>query len=122
MAHPLFVNSLVNLIIGAALVMAWRRHREQLFLRALGLATLLQVLTPPAYLWWQHADGLAALPAALLMVASSAGHVLLVADGALGLAGRAPTRRRLAWCWPWPTAPRSRCRRAGARRFPPPST
>lgn len=96
MAYPLIINSLVNLIVGAALVLAWRRHREQVFLRALGLANLLQVLMPLAFLWWQAAGGLAAWAAGALMVASATGHLLLLADGALGLAGRPPSRNHLA--------------------------
>jgi diguanylate cyclase (GGDEF)-like protein/PAS domain S-box-containing protein len=97
MAYLFLVNSLVNLIIGASLVFAWRRHREQVFLRALGLATLLQVLMPPAFLWWQAATGATAWVAGALMVASATGHLVLLADGALALAGRAPSRRHLVY-------------------------
>jgi diguanylate cyclase (GGDEF)-like protein/PAS domain S-box-containing protein len=96
MTYPLIINALVNLIVGAALVLAWRRHREQVFLRALGLAGLLQVLMPLAFLGWQASSGVAAWAAGALMVASATGHLLLLADGALGLAGRPPGRHNLA--------------------------
>jgi diguanylate cyclase (GGDEF)-like protein len=95
MGYPFLINSLVNLIVGLALVLAWRRHREQRFLRSLGFATLVQVLVPPAFLLWQRAEGPAAWPAALLLVAAVTGGLLLLAAGAAGLAGRSLSRHRL---------------------------
>ncbi len=93
MVYALLTNSLVNIIVGLALVMAWRRHREQAFLRALGAATLMQAVTPPAYLWWSAVHGLWALPAAVVLTVAAAGCVLLLSVGAAGLAGRTMPRR-----------------------------
>lgn len=96
MGYPFLINSLVNLIVGLALVLAWRRHREQVFLRSLGFATLVQVLVPPAFMWWQKSQGVASWPAAALLVASVAGALILLANGAAGLAGRSLSRRGLS--------------------------
>ena len=95
MGYPFLIYSLVSLIVGLALVLAWRRHREQGFLRALGYATLLQGLAPAAYLWWHAASGMAAGAAALLQAFTIVGHVLLLLVGAAGLAGRRVERRTL---------------------------
>ncbi|MEK8034119.1 bifunctional diguanylate cyclase/phosphodiesterase [Ideonella sp. DXS29W] len=95
MGYPFLINSLVNLIVGLALVLAWRRHREQLFLRSLGLATLVQVLVPPSFLWWQNAHGPSAWLAGALLVGAVTGALLLLASGAAGLAGRPLSRHRL---------------------------
>ncbi|MBT9598966.1 MAG: GGDEF domain-containing protein [Vitreoscilla sp.] len=97
MEYPLLTNSLVNLIVGLALLAAWRRHRDQAFLKALGGSCLALVATPPGYLWWQATQGLAAVPAGALLVAAAVGHLLLLAMGAAGLAGRPLTRRQLQW-------------------------
>ena len=95
MGYPFLIYSLVSLIVGLALVLTWRRHREQGFLRALGYATLLQGLAPAAYLWWHAASGMAAGAAALLQAFTIVGHVLLLLVGAAGLAGRRVERRTL---------------------------
>ncbi|HEV8689117.1 MAG TPA: bifunctional diguanylate cyclase/phosphodiesterase [Ideonella sp.] len=98
MGYPFLIYSLVSLIVGLALVLAWRRHREQRFLRALGYATLLQGLAPAAYLWWHAASGIAAGAAALLQAFTIVGHVLLLLVGAASLAGkRLPARALVAF-------------------------
>jgi diguanylate cyclase (GGDEF)-like protein len=96
MTYALLTNSLVNVIVGLALVMAWRRHREQVFLRALGAATLILAFVPPAYLWWKVATGWSAVLAGLSIGAAAAGSLLLLCIGAAGLAGRRLSRRQMA--------------------------
>lgn len=96
MVYALFTNSLVNVIVGLTLVIAWRRHREQAFLRHLGLATLALAAVGPGYVWWKSAGPVGATVAAVLIVASAGAGLLLMSVGAVGLAGRRLTRRQLA--------------------------
>lgn len=95
MGYPFLINCLVNLIVGLALILAWRRHREQSFLRALGAATMVQALVGPAFLWWRDVTGVFAFPAALTLVCAATGGLMLLAVGALGLAGRPMSRGRM---------------------------
>jgi diguanylate cyclase (GGDEF)-like protein/PAS domain S-box-containing protein len=94
--YPLFTHSLVNVIVGLALIVAWRRHREQVFLRALGAATLLQSTTPVGYVWWHAVSGAWRVVPGTLLALAAAGCLLLLAVGAAGLAGRTITRRQQA--------------------------
>jgi len=95
MVYALLTNSLVNVIVGLALVMVWRRHREQVFLRALGAATLVFATVPPGFLWWKATTGPAAVPAAVLLAAAAASGLLLLGVGTAGLAQRSVSRRQL---------------------------
>jgi diguanylate cyclase (GGDEF)-like protein/PAS domain S-box-containing protein len=94
--YPLLTNSLVNVIVGLALIVAWRRHREQVFLRALGAATVMQAATPVGYVWWHAVSGWWRLMPGTLLALAAAGCLLLLSLGAAGLAGRTITRRQQA--------------------------
>ena len=92
--YPLLTNSLVNVIVGLALIVAWRRHREQAFLQALGIATLMQSLTPVGYVWWSAVSGTWRIAPGTVLALAAAGCLLLLTVGAAGLAGRTITRRQ----------------------------
>lgn len=94
--YLLLTNSVVNAVVGLALMMAWRRHREQAFLRALGASTVLQAVVPPAYLWWKASQGLSAAFAVGILSVTGTGILMLLMIGAASLAGRPLSRRQQA--------------------------
>lgn len=55
MQYVLIINAAVSLIMGAALVLVWRKDRTQTFTRYIGIANLMQLLVPISY-WWMSQD------------------------------------------------------------------
>ena len=79
MPYVLIINAAVSLIMGAALVLVWRRDRSQTFTRSIGIANLVQLLVPVTY-WWmsQHVGASQLLGAATLSVVAGAYTTLLI--------------------------------------------
>jgi diguanylate cyclase (GGDEF)-like protein/PAS domain S-box-containing protein len=88
MSSVFLVNAAINLIVGVALLMAWRHDREQRFTPYIGSACLAAMAGGLGYLAWRqalpawHAVGGAALVAAFTL------YDLLLALGVSHLAGR----------------------------------
>lgn len=97
MLPSLLANTLVNLTVGLALVMVWRTHRDQQFLHALGLSTLMQAMAPAAFAVWWHGQGAVAAAAAVMLAVAGGGSLLLLALGVARLAGREPSARTRWW-------------------------
>lgn len=54
--YPLMINGAISLIVGTALLLVWRNHRAQRYVRELGFAHLAQSLTPFGYLATRFTD------------------------------------------------------------------
>lgn len=88
-------TSIVNLVVGISLLLAWWRDPRQLFIRDLGWAYIAQTFVPVAYMLSTRAS----LPAVrlagmLLVVTVSALYVGFLMLGSARLAGFTPTRRQ----------------------------
>lgn len=95
MTEELLLNSGVNLVVGLALWMVWRRERGQQFARWLGLSFMVQAISPPAFLAWQTGSSAAsAVGFCVLLVAASTSLTLWMV-GAAWLAGRPMGRWRI---------------------------
>jgi diguanylate cyclase (GGDEF)-like protein/PAS domain S-box-containing protein len=90
--NSLVFSSAVNLIVGVALLLAWRGDPRQLFSRDLGWAYLAQTCVPLAYLTMRQPQVALQLIGMLAVVTSSALYLALVILGSARLAGFAPTR------------------------------
>lgn len=90
--NSLFFSSAVNLIVGVALLLAWRGDPRQLFSRDLGWAYLAQTCVPLAYLTMRQPQEALQLIGMLAVVTSSALYLALVILGSARLAGFVPTR------------------------------
>ncbi len=90
--NSLVFSSAVNLIVGVALLLAWRRDPRQLFSRDLGWAYLAQICVPLAYLAMRQPQVAVQLIGMLAVVATSALYLALVMLGSARLAGLVPTR------------------------------
>jgi diguanylate cyclase (GGDEF)-like protein len=94
MTFELLLNTAIDLIIGAALVLVWRTDRRQPFPGWLGASFLVQAIRPLAFAAWRssapawHASGFWAL------VGSASTSLVLWMMGAAHLSGR-PLRRRV---------------------------
>lgn len=96
MPHVLIINAVVSLIMGAALVLVWRRDRTQTFTRYIGWANLMQLLVPMSY--WLTAQGHVALAVwgFVMLPLAAACYTTLLTVGAAHLAHR-PIPSRTAW-------------------------
>jgi diguanylate cyclase (GGDEF)-like protein/PAS domain S-box-containing protein len=93
MNYLLFINATVSLVMGAALILLWRRDRTQQFTLYLGLANLMQLLVPALYsVARQPGANLSLLAHGLLPIAAGTYTTLLI-TGAAQLAGHVLTRR-----------------------------
>lgn len=90
--NSLVFSSAVNLIVGVALLLAWRGDPRQLFSRDLGWAYLAQTCVPLAYLTMRQPQEALQLIGMLAVVTSSALYLALVILGSARLAGFTPTR------------------------------
>jgi len=88
----LAINACVNLIVGWALLLAWRSDRAQLFSRDLGWAFASQAMIPAAYLMQAQNQGIVSALGTVVIVGVSALYLSLLLLGSARLAGRAPTR------------------------------
>jgi len=93
--HAIVLNAAVNLIIGLALLLAWRSDREQLFSRDLGLAFLVQVLVSAGFYGWRSAPPPWHLAGFGLMALASSLYLALIVVGCGRLAERAIDARRI---------------------------
>ncbi len=96
MPHVLIINAVVSLIMGAALVLVWRRDRTQTFTRYIGWANLMQLLVPMGY--WLTAQPHQALVAwgFVMLPLAAACYTTLLTLGAAHLAGQ-PAPPRAGW-------------------------
>jgi diguanylate cyclase (GGDEF)-like protein/PAS domain S-box-containing protein len=94
LGYPFAFHLAANLILGLALLLAWRVDRAQLFSRDLGLAFLIQTALPPAYAVWTS-DAMAwRTPALLALLLAMSGYLALLMLGTARLAGsQVPARR-----------------------------
>lgn len=93
MNYILFINATVSLIMGAALILLWRRDRTQKFTLYLGWTNLVQLLTPVLYsITRTQGTALSTLATWLLPMAAGTYTTLLMV-GAAHLAGHVLTRR-----------------------------
>lgn len=95
MNYPLFINASVSLIMGAALILLWRRDRTQRFTLYLGWANLLQLLIPIAYGVSRQTSGMVQLFGTWLLPMAAGTYTTLLIAGAAHLAGHLLTRRGL---------------------------
>ena len=81
--YPLILNGGISVIVGAALLLVWRHHRAQSYIRELGFAHLAQALTPLGYLLVQATDNHtnSRFMAVMLVVSTQALYFLLMAVG-----------------------------------------
>ena len=85
--YSLWVNAVVGLTMGAALLWVWRGNRAQLFTRDLGGSQLVQALVPVGYLMshWEGVDG--TLPGMVLAGIGQIGSIALMLRGSSRLSG-----------------------------------
>ncbi|MEO6033169.1 MAG: EAL domain-containing protein, partial [Burkholderiaceae bacterium] len=94
MIHAFILNVAVNLLVGAALLLAWRRDPAQRFSRWVGLSFLVQTASPLAFVMARGAG--AWHPAGqLMMLAIGISSLTLLLVGIVQLSGRTPSRRAL---------------------------
>jgi diguanylate cyclase (GGDEF)-like protein len=81
--YPLILNGGISVIVGAALLLVWRYHRAQSYIRDLGFAHLAQALTPLGYLLVQATNNNtnSRFMAVMLVVSTQALYFLLMAVG-----------------------------------------
>ena len=91
----LLVNAAVSLIVGVALLLAWRRHATQRFSRDLGWAFLVQAITPLAFMLWHDAPMPWTTLGAAALVTCAVGYHALLIGGVGHLAGRPLSRRAM---------------------------
>ena len=94
--YILLINATVSLIMGAALVMVWRRDHSQRFTLYLGSANLVQLLIPTLYGLTTYQHPAIALFATLLLPLTAASYTTLLAAGTSHLALR-PIRNKSLW-------------------------
>ncbi|MDT8992372.1 bifunctional diguanylate cyclase/phosphodiesterase [Curvibacter sp. APW13] len=99
MHYPLFINATVSLIMGAALILLWRRDRSQLFTLYLGWANLIQLLIPVAYGVSRASTGALHWAGVCLLPLAAGTYTTLLIGGAAHLAGHSLTRRGLWVIW-----------------------
>ena len=92
MLLALAINACVNLIVGWALLLAWRSDPAQQFTRDLGWAFASQALIPLAYGLSEQGGQLQGTAGTLVIVCVSAFYLTLLLLGSARLAGRTPTR------------------------------
>jgi diguanylate cyclase (GGDEF)-like protein/PAS domain S-box-containing protein len=94
--YILLINATVSLVMGAALVMVWRRDHSQTFTYYLGWANLVQLLVPASYWLTTHADATIAKMGLLAIPVVAASYTTLLARGAAHLADR-PLQPKTGW-------------------------
>lgn len=87
------LNIAVNLMVGAGLLLAWRRDREQPFSRDLGIAFCCQSLATPGFLLWTAAEPLAHRAGAVLLPLALVAYLVFLVLGNRQLAGQPVPRR-----------------------------
>ena len=93
MIQILLVNAAVSLIVGIALLLAWRRDAAQRFSRALGWTFLFQAMAPPSFIAWRMAPMPWQLAGSVALVACGVASLTLLIVGVGQLADRRLSRR-----------------------------
>ncbi|MFA9219185.1 MAG: putative bifunctional diguanylate cyclase/phosphodiesterase, partial [Sphingomonadaceae bacterium] len=81
-------NTAVNLIMGAALLLVWRRHTSQTFARDLGYSTVAAAVIPLGYLLYTRLEPPAHLLGVPLVLCGAISNLLLLTCAVLRLADR----------------------------------
>lgn len=92
MIQALLLNSAVNLVVGIALLLAWRAAREQSFSRWLGWSFIVHAVNPLAAWVWQSGAGPWSVAGIYALIATSVTGLTLWLVGVSHLAGR-PVRK-----------------------------
>ena len=95
MIATLLLNSTVNLVVGIALLFAWRAARDLSFSRWFGWSFIVHAINPLAALVWQAGTGLWGVAAIYALIATSMSALILWMVGVSHLAGR-PIRKAVA--------------------------
>ncbi len=85
---PLLFNGLISLIMGAALLLVWRRNRQQTFTYYLGWSYIVQLLLPLAYALSIQSHPLVSGMGRLMLPLAAAIYSTLMVLGASQLAGQ----------------------------------
>jgi len=88
MMYSYFTNAVVYLIMGAALLLVWRRHSSQAFARDLGFSTLAAALIPIGYLLYTNLAAPWNMAGLVLVLSGAIPNLLLLTSAVLRLAGR----------------------------------
>ena len=99
LVYSLWVNAVVGLTMGIALLWVWRTHRAQLFTRDLGASQLLQCLVPMGYLVDLGAGSQWALPGLSMAVLGQLGSIALMLRGSSRFSGWVVTRAEWVVFW-----------------------
>lgn len=84
----LLTNAAVNLVIGAALLIVWKRNPTQKFTAALALSCLAQLLSSASYIAVRNPDPLISKVGVLLVCIGSSAYLTLMIFGVRHLAGK----------------------------------
>ena len=96
LAPILLVNAAIGLIVGIAMLLAWRRNVTQRFARDIGWAFLVQAFAPAGFATWRFTEMPWRALGGATLVACAAGYLVLMIAGAADLAGRRLATRTLA--------------------------
>ena len=95
LAPVLLVNAAISLIVGIAMLLAWRRNVTQRFARDIGSAFLVQAFAPAGFATWRFTEMPWRGVGGAILVACAVGYLALMISGAADLAGRRLTARTL---------------------------
>lgn len=98
MIHALALSATTSLLVGLALLLAWRRDRVQVFSRDLGVAFLCQAVAPLGFLLWSAypQEGPQRAAGVMIMLLAGVAYLTAVLVGCARLAGRSPSGRQAA--------------------------
>jgi len=119
MMYQYFTNAVVYLIVGAALLLVWRRHSSQSFARDVGCSTIAASLIPLGFLLHQNVPPPFAMIGTAIVLFGAIPNLLFLTSGVLRLAGRrlpagaalvmtiamaliltVPSTEQRLWMWP----------------------
>ena len=99
MIAPLLLNTAVNLVIGIALLIAWRAAQDQSFSRWFGWAFVAHAINPVAALIWQSGAGPWSVAGIWALIATAMSALVLWMVGVSHLAGRPIRKTALMSAW-----------------------
>ncbi len=91
----LLANAAVSLVVGAALLLAWRRDAAQRFCQSVGWAFVVQASAPLAYMLWHDTHAPWHLLGAAALLACAVAYLTLMIVGVGQLADRQLSRRAM---------------------------
>ncbi len=99
MIAPLLLNTAVNLVIGIALLIAWRAAQDQSFSRWFGWAFIAHAINPVAALVWQSGAGPWSVAGICALIATAMSALVLWMVGVSHLAARPIRKTALMSGW-----------------------